>query len=578
MKKDYAKMYLSAGLPVIPAWRTDEGGYRFPLNWGQYRDGQTDADIDRLFEGDDAWGMAFLCTQANQVEVLDFDAKHDPTGKLMGEYFVALYADDIIRPHFSDLLVVQTKSGGAHFIYRTDKQEGSQKLARNAQGETVIETRGRGALVFCAPTPGYKLWEDNALQSYADVKHIPGAVRDRILEIARTFDAGPAEQEIQQAVSTYRPDREVRGEQPGAQFVRDTDLVGLLESYAWTVVSRHGDYVRLNRPDAKNSRGVDGVVIHRPEGDLFYPWSTSTPFHPEKTYNAFAVYAVMEHGGDYKAAASDLAQQGFGEQRPATLAGQVLQERKRPQDLEDKWQAIMAKVRDTAWSVQKGWTVPPDVVRLNFGAKTYAVSGAKMLGAVVGKQKAGKTIITQALMAAGKSRDGVRNPLLFENEIGGDYMYIDTEQSLGFYGYSMSLCHKMTGLSDRTNMPGVYAYNLRGLSSAQRIRAIDELIGRNELGILAIDGIRDLCRDINDWKETQEVMDMLQEWSERCGGLMICHLHTTKGHNDEVRGALGTELQNKADWMLEAKYNKNLEVFTMGSRENRYGRDRKSVV
>ena len=47
--------------------------------------------------------------------------------------------------------------------------------------------------------------------------------------------------------------------------------------------------------------------------DLLYVFSSSTEFEAEKSYNRFGAYAVLNHGGDFHAAARALAQQGYGQ-------------------------------------------------------------------------------------------------------------------------------------------------------------------------------------------------------------------------------------------------------------------------
>jgi hypothetical protein len=39
------------------------------------------------------------------------------------------------------------------------------------------------------------------------------------------------------------------------------------------------------------------------------------PFEAKKAYSRFAVYALLEHKGDYTAAAQELSKQGYGQQR-----------------------------------------------------------------------------------------------------------------------------------------------------------------------------------------------------------------------------------------------------------------------
>ena len=53
--------------------------------------------------------------------------------------------------------------------------------------------------------------------------------------------------------------------------------------------------------------------------DLLYVFSSNAaPFEPEKGYSKFAVYALLNHGGDFTAAARALAAEGYGGQRGQT--------------------------------------------------------------------------------------------------------------------------------------------------------------------------------------------------------------------------------------------------------------------
>jgi putative DNA primase/helicase len=51
------------------------------------------------------------------------------------------------------------------------------------------------------------------------------------------------------------------------------------------------------------------------DGKILYVFSTNTEFEPECGYTIFAVYAILEHGGDFRAAAKDLAAHGYGDQK-----------------------------------------------------------------------------------------------------------------------------------------------------------------------------------------------------------------------------------------------------------------------
>jgi hypothetical protein len=110
-----------------------------------------------------------------------------------------------------------------------------------------------------------------------------------------------------------RPHLPGSGTSPGDAYdARATsgELVALLESHGWKVAFRRGEAVYLRRPDKKD-RGISATWNHIP--GRFYVFTTSTQFEPEHVYKPYAVYAVLEHDGDFHAAARALAGRGYGE-------------------------------------------------------------------------------------------------------------------------------------------------------------------------------------------------------------------------------------------------------------------------
>ncbi|WP_302582218.1 hypothetical protein [uncultured Bacteroides sp.] len=74
------------------------------------------------------------------------------------------------------------------------------------------------------------------------------------------------------------------------------------------------------------------------------------------------------------------------------------------------------------------------------------------------------------------------------------------------------------------------------------------------LGLVVIDGIRDLMYDINNATEATNVITRLMAWTDR----YQIHIHTVLHQNkadDNVRGHIGTELNNKAETVLQIAKN-----------------------
>jgi hypothetical protein len=82
--------------------------------------------------------------------------------------------------------------------------------------------------------------------------------------------------------------------------------------------------------------------------------------------------------------------------------------------------------------------------------------------------------------------------------------------------------------------------------------------------LVIFDGIRDVVGDINNYTEAQTVLDKLlslASWTQAC---IVCVLHQNKALEDKtLRGALGTELQNKSYETYECQKDPDTRLFTL---------------
>ena len=97
------------------------------------------------------------------------------------------------------------------------------------------------------------------------------------------------------------------GTTPGDDFNVKTDPSEMLLANGWT--TRDGK--KWTRPGKSHGiSGTLGVTADR----QFWCWSSeAAPLEANKSYNPFALYAAFYHGGDYGAAATALANEGYGE-------------------------------------------------------------------------------------------------------------------------------------------------------------------------------------------------------------------------------------------------------------------------
>ena len=213
----------------------------------------------------------------------------------------------------------ETPSGGYHLLYRVHGQvAGNQKLAsskphRGADGilkqDTWIETRGAGGQFVIAPSRAKKGHgkDDGQLYPYrlhgdlASLPTITEVERSLLLGIARSFDEGGHRDGWDQPMRSQC--QGAAGDRPGDRFNRETDWSSLLTSYGWKRLKITGDREHWQRP---GKTGPDtSATLHQELG--FWCFSSSTPLPTQKPLTPFAVFAYMEHNGDFGAAAKTLA-------------------------------------------------------------------------------------------------------------------------------------------------------------------------------------------------------------------------------------------------------------------------------
>lgn len=211
---------------------------------------------------------------------------------------------DIIASELPDagkrLCVQRTPSGGYHVIYRTPAPCKSGKLAMCSDG-TLIETKSEGGYFLIAPSDGYTMLRGDL----ADIKMLSEEEHENLLSICRSFDETPIE-----APRPAAPRRDdIGGTSPLDDYDNKNDPLSELEAAGWVVAYKRGEAVYLRRP-GKAGRAISASWNHIP--GRFFCFSTSTPFENNHIYKPSAVYAILRHGGDYSAAARELARIGYG--------------------------------------------------------------------------------------------------------------------------------------------------------------------------------------------------------------------------------------------------------------------------
>lgn len=104
---------------------------------------------------------------------------------------------------------------------------------------------------------------------------------------------------------------------PGDAFNGRGEIAPVLQAHGWERVGASDGNEFWRRPG--KSSGNHSATFN---GQVFYVFSANaTPFEATKAYSPFAVYAILDHNGDYEAAARALRAQGYGDPTPDTAPG-----------------------------------------------------------------------------------------------------------------------------------------------------------------------------------------------------------------------------------------------------------------
>ena len=312
---DTATDYLHAGLCVLPAILAEK---RPALaGWKQYQRRLPTERQVRTWFADDAPLCVLAGAVSGHLEMIDFD--HE--GELFDRWRELIATEDAAL--LDRLIVERSQSGGRHVVYRCEAPvSGNRKLAQRTMvvgsaepleigGKryvprqvgnhfeitlTLIETRGEGGLFLCAPTPGYVLERG----SFDGIPLLNETERSLLIEAACALN------ETLPPV-TRTPVGTAANGRPGDDFNERGDVRDVLRRHSWELV-RGGENEYWRRPG--KDQGWSATLRGRV---LFVFSSNAVPFEPDRAYSPFSVYTLLEHSGDFAAAAAALRNEGFGQ-------------------------------------------------------------------------------------------------------------------------------------------------------------------------------------------------------------------------------------------------------------------------
>lgn len=153
---------------------------------------------------------------------------------------------------------------------------------------------------------------------------------------------------------------------------------------------------------------------------------------------------------------------------------------------------------------------------------------------------------------------------------GKHIIHFDTEQS-NFDAYRCF--RRPIEMSSINDLESYHTFALRQLSYKDRVDFIEwylyEKLEKENIGLIIIDGIADLCSDVNNIEESNYVVQKLMTWTKELNCHIVTVIHSNFG-TDKPTGHLGSFLEKKAETQIQLELNTvNKELVKVSCKRSR---------
>lgn len=555
------------GFKVIPTTHPkDKDGKRPLCSWKKYQERQTTEDVKEIFNKSNVGGMALIT--GNGIEVIDIDLKYSIQDNFLQLFFDALI-DAIGMDCFESLILSKTVSNGYHLIYKTNVSEGNQKLAsrytedhekknEHDKVRVLLETRGEGGYILIPPTEGYEY--DNPFNDILNLPELTDTQRNAIINVCKSFD---------ETNEIYKKKAAIPVEIGGTNkttieaFNESHTPIEFLEAAGWQFKYSRGDNDYYVRAGKDLREGIGGGYSNKL--GLFYVFTSSTQFEPNKAYNAFQVYAYLEHGGDFKTAAKDLYRKNYGDRITKNVDTHKAKLELISEGTEEAKEQIQdTKILDKIWSERFDINVKPVekpstlFVWDSFKQDWTGMCGDGEIITFLGASKSRKSAIASMACATGLN-GGLDEVLMFKGDFEGrNIIHLDTEQGATDYHNMVKEMFWQANIPSGTNPKNFYSFRLTEYSLEQKVSFLDYVIHKvGNVGYVFLDGIVDLCQDFNDLKESKMLVSYVRQLAAKHRFSLANVLHNAKS-TGLARGHLGSFLEEKSKCLMNCIKDKDM--------------------
>lgn len=317
------------------------------------------------------------------------------------------------------------------------------------------------------------------------------------------------------------------GDRPGDIYNRQPNVqsvvMDLLKKDGWQEICRAGDKIRLRRPG--KDKGNSATLY---DTGVFYCFTDGTEFDPRVPYYPFAVYATLEHRGDYREATLALGynseELGASESNPEPV-----------------------KIEGDAWAMfgEMNIATPGKVVSMESeaeGAK-YVVGRMAVMGemtAFYAAPNTGKTLLILKLVTEAVEMGDLKAE---------DVIYVNADDN---FNGSIEKGKLLMKYGIKQIVPGISGRDVTPQSITELLMALVDQ-GQAKGKIVILDTLKKFV-DLMDKRKTRKFNEDFRKFC-RAQGTLIGLAHTNKSKNDSghsVAEGVG-DVANDFDciWVME---------------------------
>ena len=225
---------------------------------------------------------------------------------------------------------------------------------------------------------------------------------------------------------------------------------------------------------------------------------------------------------------------------------------------------LMEFIADTCYiDINKKIDYPP--VCLSYGEKVLqsdkgdsiipiALGTFGNLSVITAPPKTKKTFFVSLLASAFLSGTNIYGGDIKGHRGSGDLIHIDTEQG----AWHCSKVFRRPLDMDRDIPKDKYhTFALRTIGYKERLEFIEYYLKENikEPSLVIIDGVADLCADVNNIEQSNQLVSALMRLSQQQNVHIICVIHQNYGSQKLGTGHLGSALEKKAETVISLEAN-----------------------